>query len=443
MTAPGPSKTFVLPAVRVSVLKNGLKIYAVSRHELPLISLHLILPYGAETDPPDRAGLCDLTAEMLTLGTRRRSAARLAAEVDGMGAVLSAHSGWNATSIRLFGLSEDWARLLDLLLEVTTEPAFSPEEFAQLKQRRIAALFQQKDESQIQADERFEERLFSGTPYGHPTYGTLQSLPALATEDAQNFYRDHFLPPGSFAVMVGDLDVDSCCRWLEDHFPSLGKPQEEGEAVSPAPAKISAGIRTFIMDRPDLTQTQIRFGHAGIPHAHPDYPSFEVMNYILGAGGFSSRLMQRIRSDLGYTYGIRSSLEARKYAGPFVISTFTPTETTFPCIQEIFSVLRSFLDQGATEQERQEALNFLVGSYPRKFETLSQIAQKIIQVELHGLGLEELSAYPQKISSIGREEIAQAARSHLHPEGMVGVIVGRAEAFRQKLEDLGPVEMIE
>ncbi len=443
MSTPGPSKSFVLPAVQVSVLKNGLKIYAVPRKDLPLISLHLILPFGAETDPPSQGGLCDLTAEMLTLGTHRRSAARLAADVDGMGAILGAHSGWNATSIRLFGLSEDWARLLDLLLEVTTQPAFSPEEFAQLKQRRMAALFQQKDESQIQADERFEERLFSGTPYGHPVYGTLKSLPALDAQDAQNFYRDHFLPPGSFVVIVGELDVDLCCRWLEDQFPLLEKTKGKGEDSPFLPPKISSGIRTFIMDRPDLTQSQIRFGHAGIPHAHPDYLSFEVMNYILGAGGFSSRLMQRIRSELGYTYGIRSSLEARKYAGPFVISTFTPTETTFSCVQETFAVLRSFLDQGATEQEREEALNFLIGSYPRKFETLSQIAQKIIQVELHGLGLEELSAYPQKISSIQREEIALAARSHLHPEGMLGVIVGRSEAFRQKLEELGPVEMIE
>jgi zinc protease len=442
MSAQGPAHALVLPSVKVALLKNGLKIYAVPRRELPLISIHLILPFGAETDPPGQEGLCDLTAEMLTLGTHRRSAAQLAAEVDGMGAVLAAHSGWNATSVRFFGLREDWARLLELLLEVYTQPAFSPEEFAQLKQRRVAALVQQKDESQIQADERFEERLFSGTPYGHPVYGTLKSLPALESQQSQDFCRAHFLPAGSFAVIVGDLDVDLCCRWFEEQFPNLEKPKEERKDSSFLPST-SSGIRTFIMDRPDLTQSQIRFGHAGIPHAHPDYLSFEVMNYILGAGGFSSRLMQRIRSELGYTYGIRSSLEARKYAGPFVISTFTPTDTTFSCLQEIFSVLRSFRDQGATEQEREEALNFLIGSYPRKFETLSQIAQKIIQVELHGLGLEELSAYPQKISAVGREEIALAARRHLHPEGMLGVIVGRSETFRRKLEDLGPVEMIE
>ena len=96
-----------------------------------------------------------------------------------------------------------------------------------------------------------------------------------------------------------------------------------------------------------MTQSQIRLGHIGISHAHPDYIPFEVMNYILGGGGFSSRLMQKIRSELGYTYGIHSSLEPRKYPGPFTISTFTPTDITFSCVREIFSVIRSFLEQGS------------------------------------------------------------------------------------------------
>jgi zinc protease len=441
MSTASKSRVFSLPSVSSAVLKNGLKVYAVQRPELPLTSIHLVIPCGAEADLPGKGGLAHLTAEMLTLGTHERSASQLAAEVDGLGATLSASSGWNSTSLNLFGLSEDFEHLMDLLLEICTQPAFSPEEFEQLKQRRLAALVQQKDESQIIADERFQEVLFRGSPYDHPVYGTLKSLPPLLCGESRDFYRRTFLPPRGLLVIVGDLKAEVCFQWAEAHFPSAsqGETVEAGEFSPASPS----GVRIILVDRPDLTQSQIRLGHIGMPHAHPDYLPFEVMNYILGAGGFASRLMRRIRSELGYTYGIRGALETRKHAGPFIISTFTPTETTFPCVQEILSVTRSFIAQGATDQEREEAVNFLTGSYPMKFETLSQIAHRIIQAELHGLGLEYLTRYPDRIAAVSIEDLARVARTHLHPEKMLIVVVGRIEKFRREFEQLGPVEMME
>ncbi|MGE5252735.1 MAG: M16 family metallopeptidase [Planctomycetaceae bacterium] len=439
MNAGSPSRHFALPPVSSSVLGNGLKVYAVPLPDLPLISIHLIVPCGAEADPMDQAGLADLSAEMLTLGTQKRSSFRLAAEMDRMGAILSVYAGWNVSSLHICGLSEDLERLLDLLREIYTEPAHAPEEFEQLKQRRVGQLIQQKDESQIIADERFQQMLFQGTPYDHPTYGTLESLPKITVEDVREFYRRSFLAPGSFLVLVGDLSPDRCLPRVEGIFPHGGRKKPEAREFSPSRPR---GIRTRIVDRPDLTQSQIRLGHMGIPFAHPGYIPFEVMNYILGGGGFSSRLMQRIRSELGYTYGIFSSLEPRKYPGPFTISTFTPTDITFRCVQEIASVLQSFLDQGATAQEREEAVNFFTGSYPRRFETLSQIAQRIIQVELHGVGIEYLSSYPARVSGVSLEEISRSAREGIHPQDLLAVIVGRAEAFRQPFESLGPVEVV-
>jgi zinc protease len=435
-----PSRVFSLPEIHSSLLSNGLQVYAVSWPEVPLISLHLLIPLGAEADPAGKGGLVDLSAEMLTSGTKNRSALQLAAEMDGLGASFAAHSGWDWTSLQISGLSEDVERLLEFLLEIYTQPAFSAEEFKQLKQRRIAQLVQQKDESQIIADERFQEVLFRGTPYDHPVYGSLESLPQLTVEEAKEFHEDNFLPPGSFLVFVGDLQPEKCFRWAEKYFPSASVKRTRPQGFFPVSL---AGLQTHIIDRPDLTQSQIRIGHIGIPHPHPDYIPFEVMNYILGGGGFSSRLMQKIRSELGYTYGIHSSLEPRKNPGPFVVSTFTPTEITFPCVQEILSVIHSFLEEGATEQEREEAINFFTGSYPRKFETLPQIAQRIIQAELHGLGMEYLTTYPQRVSAVSREMISRSARERIHPKDMGLIIVGRSEVFRQALESLGPVEILQ
>jgi zinc protease len=428
---------FTLPPI-FSAVRNGMKIYVVPRAGLPLVSLHLIFPYGAETDPPGKAGLTDLAAEMLTLGTRQRSAAQIASEVDGLGASLSAHAGWDATALHLQGLKEDLDRLLELLREMVVEPSFPEEEFAQLQQRRVATLVQQKDESQIVAGERFEEILFRGTPYDHPVYGTLKTVPLISRDEVQDFYRRRTLPEGSFWVLVGDVDPEDCFRRLAANFSILTPGPARTSSFNPVPPQ---GLRTFLIDRPDLTQSQIRLGHLGIPPAHPDFCPFEVMNYILGGGGFSSRLMQRIRVELGLTYGIRSSLDLRRQAGPFAVATFTPTATTFECVAESLSILKSFRAQGASKLERDEAVQFLRGSYPLKFETLGQVAQRVLQTEIYGLGVDFLRDYPEKIAAIGETDILRCAQGNLCPENLIIAIVGRAEAFRHDFERLGPVEI--
>ena len=428
---------FPLPPI-FSAVRNGMKIYVAPRAGLPLVSLHLVFPYGAETDPPGKAGLADLTAEMLTLGTRKRNAGQIAAEVDGLGASLSAHAGWDATVLHLQGLKEDLDRLLELLRDLVAEPAFPEEEFAQLQQRRVATLVQQQDESQIVAGERFEEILFRGTPYGHPVYGTLKTVPLISRDEVQDFYHRRSLPEGSFWVLAGDVDPEDCFRRLEANFSILAPGPIQASPFAPAPPR---GIRTFLIDRPDLTQSQIRLGHLGIPPAHPDLCNFEVMNYILGGGGFSSRLMQRIRVERGLTYGIRSSLDLRRQAGPFAVATFTPTATTFECVAESLSILKSFRAEGASKIERDEAVQFLRGSYPLKFETLGQVAQRILHTEIYGLGIDFLKDYPQKIEAAREEDILGCAQAHLDPENLVIAIVGQAEAFHRDFERWGPVEI--
>jgi predicted Zn-dependent peptidase len=134
-------------------------------------------------------------------------------------------------------------------------------------------------------------------------------------------------------------------------------------------------------------------------------------------------------------------LDLRRQAGPFAVATFTPTATTSRCVVECLSILKSFRDQGASKEERDEAVQFLRGSYPLKFETLSQVAQRILQTEIFGLGVDFLRDYPEKIAATGEADILRCAKMNLDPENLVIVIVGRAEAFRQEFEQWGPVEV--
>ncbi len=268
-------RPFCLPPIDRLQTKGRLPVFFAAGQKLPVVGIHLIHPTGAEADPPGKAGLADLAAEMLILGTKKESASQLAERVDRMGALLSAHAGWDYSSLHVVGLKEDFQSLLGLLTEVYTEPAFSPDEFEQLRKRRLALLTQQKDESSILADERFNEILFRGTPYDHPVYGSLQTIPSISVEEARAFHQTNFLPEESFLVVIGEVNKEETLGWIEDHFPRVERKKPNPEirfSFAPSPE-----IKTFLLNRKDLTQSQIRLGHLGMAHAHPDFVPFEVM----------------------------------------------------------------------------------------------------------------------------------------------------------------------
>jgi zinc protease len=197
------------------------------------------------------------------------------------------------------------------------------------------------------------------------------------------------------------------------------------------------------VNRPDLTQSQIRVGLLGVTRNDECYIPFKVMNYIFGGGGFSSRLMQRIRAERGYTYGIGSSFQAGRIPGPYVISTFTPTATTVALIEEIIKVMEELIRGGARTQELEEARNFLRGSFPLKLETPGQMAGELLQLELYGIPFDYLASYPAAVESVTLDEVNRLAAAYLLPTDLILVVVGRVEDFLEPLRSWGEVELIE
>jgi zinc protease len=207
------------------------------------------------------------------------------------------------------------------------------------------------------------------------------------------------------------------------------------------PDKLAApGI--YLLDRPDLTQSEIRMGHLGLPRSHDDYFPLKLVNYILGEGGFSSRLMTRIRSDLGFTYGIRSTFAFRRAPGPFIASTFTPAANTAAVVKEIKAVIREVQENGVTSRELAEAQSYYVGHFPLGLETPRAVGRQVTSIDLYDLGWDYLQSYCDRIHGVTLETAAQAARSHLHPEALVTLVMGPAEQCRDALQELGPVQII-
>jgi zinc protease len=422
-------------------LSNGLLVMGLEYHKLPLVHIIVMVKRGSERDPAGKEGLADLTAEMVTLGTEGRDSQQLALEMEQLGARYSASSGQDASFVEVVGLSDTFPTLMDLLGDMLLRPTFPQEEMQQSRQRRISRLIQLRDQAEVIADEIIVQRLLEGTPYAHPAYGTIQSLGGLSAGDPLAFFRRHYSPGEAVLLAIGDLTPAEIRQRAEGLLGDWkGKGGSEGQLPQPARPM---GRRIIAVNRPDLTQSQIRVGLLGIKRKDADYIPFKVMNYIFGGGGFSSRLMQRIRAERGYTYGISSAFQAGRSTGPFIISTFTPTATTVPAIEEIMKVMEEFVSEGARAQELEEAKRFLTGSFPLRLETPGQMAGELLQLELYDIPFDYLSSYTTAIGKVTLDEINNLASAYLLPEALILVVVGRVEEFLEPLRNWGDVEVIE
>ncbi len=431
-----------IPEIHQATLANGMNLLGVEYARAPWLSLTFMAKRGSETDPPGKPGVADWAAELLTLGSSSRSQLQLAQNIEARGASLSGHSGFDATLISLEGLAEDFEEHLATLAEVVQTPAFPEDEFLLIRERRRAELVQQLQDPRELATLRYLRLFFGDSPYGHQVAGDLRTLEALSLADLQGFYQRQFTPGTSTLLAVGMVAFPDLVREAERLWGNSRGGGPASQAFTAAPDKLcSPGI--YVLDRPDLTQSEIRVGHLGPPRSHPDHFPLKLVNYILGGGGFSSRLMTRIRSDLGFTYGIRSSFSFRRAPGPFIISTFTPAVNTAAVVKEIGQVVRDFRRQGLTAQELEEAQSYHVGHFPLGLENPNGISRQLLSIDLFDLGLDYLKGYCDQIRGVSLKTAARAAEEHLHPESLVVMVMGPAARCAEALQELGPVQFLE
>jgi zinc protease len=430
-----------LPEIHQATLANGMTILGVEFARAPWLSLTFMGKRGSETDPAGKPGVADWAAELLTLASSARNQLQLAQDIEAKGASLSGRAGYDATLISVEGLAEDFSEHLATLAEIVRTPSFPEPEFQLIRERRRAELTHQLEDPRELASLRFLRLFFGDAPYGHAVQGDLQTLDALNLSDLQDFYHRQVTPETSTLMAVGMVDFQAVAREAERLWGSWSSGGPASPLYTAAPDKTAApGI--YLLDRPDLTQSEIRVGHLGLPRAHPDYFPLKLANYILGEGGFSSRLMTRIRSDLGFTYGIRSSFSFRRAPGPFIVSTFTPAANTAVVVKEIKQVITEVRERGVTSQELAEAQSYFVGHFPLGLETTRGIGRQVLSIDLYDLGLDYLKGYCDKIRGVTLKTAAQSAQDHLHPEALVTLVMGPAAQCAEALRELGPVQII-
>jgi len=289
-----------------SVLDNGLILLTSEQRGLPMVSIELLIRAGARYDAPQSQGLANLTARLLTYGTEGQSALQISEALDFIGANLSVGCGRDLASVSLTILKKDLAKGLELLAEILTAATFPGEEIDRQKQSIIASIKAKEESPGAVAEERFLAALYPNSPFGQPLEGTEASVKAISRSALSEFYRRYYRPNRSILSVVGDISHREMTQALQQALRTWTK----GEAVGKEKAPSASGSAQLIRVNKDLAQANIILGHGGVGREHPDYYAIQVMNYILGGGGFSSRVMDSIRNERGLAYSVYSYFDA-------------------------------------------------------------------------------------------------------------------------------------
>ena len=437
--APGPERPLVLPKPSVITLENGLTVYVVERHELPIVAVAVQALAGGAANPSDRPGLAGITASLLTEGTDKRSAEQIANEASLLGTDLSSSSNTDGASLRMSLLSKHVGRGLELVADSLEHPSFPSTDLERIRASRLTALVQQQDNPVQLALRAGALNLFGPTnPYGYDALGTAASLHAITRDEIAAFHASHYGPKGTLLELTGDVTPTEARKLAEEYF---GKWTASGGTVEAPTAPAAPERKILVVDKPGSPQTALLTFGVGMPRNSADYPATTVMNTMLG-GLFSSRINMNLREEHGYTYGAQSFFWYYRGTGPFITYALVRTDVTAPATEQMFKELDGIHTKPLTDAELRMAKNSIIRSLPGSFESAASVNGQLDELWLYGLPLDYYTKLPAQIESVTSAEAQAAAEKYIHPDKLLVIEVGDKSKIESGLKDLklGPVE---
>lgn len=423
------SQAYAAPLAEREILSNNMILLHAERKALPIVTLVMAVRAGSIVEPPDKAGLAYLTAALLNEGTKKRTSREISEAIEFVGSSLSASAGADYTTISLSILKKDIDLGLDLLSDILMNPVFNEDEIKRKKRITKNWLIQQNEEPGAVASIAFSKTVFGKHPYARQVQGTVESLDLISRKDIIDFHNTFFAPNNTIMSVVGDISRDELKALLERH---LGQWNQKNIPSTPLPNITTSDNPTVIRVNKELTQANIILGHLGISRDNPDYYAVIVMNYILGGGGFSSRLMDNIRDNKGLAYDVHSYFSANKFSGSFQAGLQTKNESANTAIDEVLNEMKRIRTEPVSDKELQDAKSYLTGSFPLRIDSNSKIAGFALAVEFHNLGLDYVDKFPFLINAVSQEDIMRVAKKYLDTRNYVLVVVGNLDKAKLK-----------
>ena len=440
---PGPPPALKLPPIHKLKLSNGLPVWLVEQHEVPLAQVNLIVRAGGGADPVGKFGVANMTANMLDEGAGGKSALELADAIEFLGATLGTSSTFDYSAVRLSVPVARFADALPLMADVVMRPTFPTNELERLRKERLTRLLQARDDPAAIMEIAFPRIVFGEKHrYGTAAGGGTAEVKAMTVDDLRAFHQTYFRPENATLLIVGDVSAAVVVPLLESAF---GSWKGTGPAV-PAPKVPEAPQLTkrqlYIVDKPGAAQSQIRIGWVGVPRSTPDYPTIQVLNTVLG-GSFTSRLNMNLRETHGYSYGAGSGFEERISPGTFSARAGVQTDKTSEALKEFFNELTGIL-KPIPSDELDKSKNYVALGFPAEFESTGDLAQKMEEQVVHNLPDEYFPSYIRSVMQVTGPGVGKAAARYIQPDKFAVVIVGDRKVIESGVRalNLGPIEFL-
>ncbi len=438
---PGPAPELRLPPIQKRQLANGLPVWLVELHDVPVAQINLLITSGSAQDPPRRFGLATMTAAMLEQGAGSRTALEIADAIDYLGADLAAGSGFDSSVLRLHVPVARLQDALPIMADVALRPTFPGDELDRVREERLTSILQARDDPGTVAAAALARVLYGPTHrYGTPTLGSAEAIKTFTPEDLKSFYASAYRPDNAALIAVGDVTADRLLPALEASFGSWKAPAGAKPAQAVPAAQGPAARQIYLVDKPGAAQSQIRIGGIGVPRSTPDYFPLQVLNTVLG-GSFTSRLNNNLREEHGYAYGAASGFDMRLGPGPFAASAAVQTDKTAEALTEFFNELNGIL-KPVPADELARAKNYVALRFPGTFETTGEMSRRLEDLIVFHLPDDYFSHYVQNIQAVTAADVQRAARTYIQPTRFAVVIVGDLKTIEPKIRalNLGPIK---
>lgn len=404
------------------VTSQGARVYFVENHDLPMLDVSVTFAAGSAYDSADKSGLASLTRHMMTLGAGDWSEQEIAERLADVGAQLDGHFDQDRAGFSLRSLSHSSEReqALAVLATLLAKPRFDAEIIEREKARTIANLREAATKPEFLGEKAFQAAIYGEHPYALPESGEEAAITKLAAGDLQAFHAAHYRAANMVVALMGDVDRSGAERLAETLAQGL-PPGAAPPAIPPVP-EATVGSEQVIPHH--ATQSHLFMGLPGMKRDDPDYFPLLVGNYVLGGGGFDSRLTEEIRQKRGLAYSVYSYFMPLREKGAFQLGLQTRREATDQALKVVRETLRRYLEEGPTEAELRQAKDNLVGSFPLRLDSNRKILEYLAILGFYRLPVDWLDTYTAKVEAVTRDDLMRALRARVRPEAMATVIVG-------------------
>jgi len=431
---------FKLPEYTKIQLKNGLTIYLMERHEVPLIQFTAVFPAGAVNDTKEKSGLAAVTADALVLGSKNYTKSQIEENTEFLGANISSGAGKESAYLVSSFMKKDQKVVMDILKDVLLNPTFPSDEVEKMVSRKIAEMDQMKESPRSVLSNYYNKFVFGEHPYGNPEEGTKASLQQIQNKDLINFYKEQYNPSKSAIAIVGDFNTKAMKVEVEKLFGSWKSFAKTGNILTDLPV-IDKG-RVLLVNKEDARETTFYIGGPGISRNNPDFVGIRVINTILG-GRFTSWLNDELRVNSGLTYGARSSFTPYKLGGTFVISTFTANENTEKTIDLALETYKKLHTKGLDEEILTSAKNYVKGQFPPDYETNSALSILLTDMYIYDFDESYINTFTKQVDALNTQKAAELIQKYFPKDNFQFVLIGKASEIGELAKKYGEVQQLE